>query len=166
MPGGYQGGGHPGRVGRAGIELEGDRALMAQLQHLIDIAPRKVISSAFRKSCKRIKAGIISNASGAVATKRTGNLIRGWKATKIKSSKRSRRMVQMLIEMPTRAAMGISPGDPYYYPVHLEYGHGNVKPFPVVRNAVNSRTSSELSQIARDIGDGIIKEAARKKGKK
>ena len=148
-----------------GAELEGVEELQKKLDRLVKQAPKKVVSSALRKSAKRTKPRILSLISGAVLNIRTGDYFKAWARSKIRSAGRlPGGFVRVGIVWPTRQELGISPDDKYFYPTALEYGtkDGRLRARPHLRPAIDNYKSSEYKAIAKDIKQGIEKEAMRK----
>ncbi len=151
------------------ISLVGDKALLKQLANLGKPATqKKAVRPALRKSAKRIKPRVVANLSGHPVATRTGRLRAAFAAEKIHGLPRSRVIIGMGFDMPTREALGIDPSDKYYYPVAVEYGHARgagkaaAPPHPYIRPAVDSNRESELTLIGRDIGKAIEKQAMKK----
>lgn len=151
------------------ISLVGDKALLKQLANLGKPATqKKAVRPALRKSAKRIKSRVIANLSGHPVAPKTGRLRDAFKGEKIHALPRSRVIIGMGFDMPTRASLGIDPSEKGFYPMSLEYGHAKgagksaAPPHPFIRPAVDSNRESELTLIGQDIGKSIIKQAMKK----
>lgn len=147
------------------ISLLGDKELERKLAKLATPASQKrAVRPALRNSNKRLKAHVVANLSGQVVKPLTGRWLRATTAAKVKAVKRSRQEIGTAFAMPTREELGIEPGDPFYYPFAVEYGHPapgreHASAKAPIRQAVNSHAREELFRIGKDIGKGIEKEA-------
>lgn len=149
------------------ISILGDKALSKKLARLGGVQQKAVVRSALGKSMTRIKKAVVAAApvrAGNVTGGQSpapGTLKRALKATKI--NRRTKRFgVSVAWPMPERHLLGIDPGDKYYYPAHVEYGHGGVPPNPYIRGTVNAMEAAEFRKIGADIGKGIEKKAAKR----
>lgn len=142
------------------ISFIGDRALQRKLNRLETRTAKKVVSAAFRKSAKRIRRRVVQNLSGNPVQVRRGELRRLFERAKIRGSSRRGRIRIGIVE-PDRDELGITSGDPNYWPYAVEYGHGGVPPHPYLRPAVDDHYDQEVAEIGRDIGAGIEREAKR-----
>lgn len=139
------------------IRLLGDKKLERLLRKLEPRVQKKVIRSAMRKAAKPVLARaktLVPVRTG----KRSGPLIRGMK---IKSLKRSRFRVGVLLQTPTREELGLSADDKYYYPSAIELGTSKTPAHPFFRNAMDQMRDVSMAIVRREIGNGIIREALR-----
>lgn len=143
------------------ISMVGDKEVERMFAQLPDASQKKVVRPAFRKSAKRTKARIVTNLSGHPVTPQSGKLLAAMKRVKIRAMKRSRARVGVVVPLPTREEVGISPEDKHYYPAAVEYGHSRAPAKRFIRNAVNDHEADELRMIGTDIGKGIEREARR-----
>jgi len=144
----------------------GDRELSRKLRRLDEKIQKKITRQALRKSAKRAKGRIVDNLNSGTPAIVTGDTAQAFKDAKIKGTTRKGR-IRIGVTWPERDALGITPDDPNYYPVALEYGHvaGSrpaAPPFPFLRPAIDEHTQSEYGRIAADLRTGIYKEAAKK----
>jgi hypothetical protein len=145
-----------------GAEIEGMKELEKKLDRLVAQAPKKVVSSALRRSAKRTKVRLLSMISGFVVKVQTGSYLNAWKKARIRSSGGRGGYIRLGISMPTREEFGIDQKDKHFYPMALEYGSSKMEARPHIRPAVDNYKSSEISAIARDIKAGIEKEASKR----
>lgn len=149
------------------ISLLGAKELERKLVRLAGKDQKAVVRGALGKSQTRIKKAVV--AAAPVRTDNLpggqspapGTLKRALKATKI-DRETTRISVAVNWPMPIRSLVGVAPGDKYYWPAHVEYGHGNVPPNPYIRGTVNAMEAAEFRKIGSDIGRGIEKKAAKK----
>ena len=143
------------------IRVLGVPALERALRNLAPVAERKVVRQALRKSAVRAKKRIVDNLSGVKVQVQTDTLRPAFKKAKIRGeTKRGR--IRVGVVFPERDQLGIGPDDKHYYPIAVEFGHGNVPPHPFLRPAIDEHKASEYRLIARDIGNGIEKQAGKK----
>ncbi len=135
------------------IRIFGDKAVARMLAKLPDKMQKTAVRIPMRKSAKRMKAAIVA----AVPVK-TGRLKAAMRAEKLLLTQNKRTgLIQYTIDLPPRAAVGIDPKDEFYYPTHLEFGHGNVPPHSFIRAPVNRMQDAEIAQMGRDIGKETIR---------
>lgn len=146
------------------IRAFGDKELEKQLGLIVDQAQKTIVSSALRKESTRAKKRIVSNIAALGLIKR-GVLIAGYQAAKIRSTRVSRSLIRVGVENPTRAALGISADDPYYFPYAVEFGHARAEPKPFIRPAIDEHRPASFRAIGKDIGSGILRAAKRGKTK-
>ena len=113
----------------------GDKSLIDQMEMLQGPKAKKIFKKATERATvliwlkTRSKAAAVLNRGYA-----TGKLVSNI-YFKVKSS--ARRGVYGYVAMPTRAMLGISKSDPFYYPAALEFGTANRKPQAFMRPAFN-----------------------------
>lgn len=186
-------------MARFDISLLGDKELSAKLAGMTEKLERKVLSGAFRKSANTVKADAQRRVTHVVTPKaRVGRRGRALKITKGQLKRAQRlaiafsRLASTIHAQPlkrrkhrvgygvltgTRAQLGIA--GRYYYPAHVEAGHGpphralhqlreavrrelgsrRTPPHPYLRPALKSNEGAIMAQLAADIRAGIEKEA-------
>lgn len=93
------------------------------------------------------------------------------RAIKLRVSKFQKRgTVQLIVQTGSRADMGIDPSSPYYYPAHVEYGHGlageagqgskAVPPHPFMRPAWDA-TKEPAAMLAENTMRELMEEEIR-----
>lgn len=132
--------------------------LEKKLHKLADKTQKKIVTAALRKEGTRVKRRIIANIKGKDLIK-TGTMLTAFKGAKVKTDRSNSKFIRAGVENPTRAALGIDPKDPYYYPYAVEYGGGQGEPIPFIRPAVDEHKAQSLRDIGQDIGKGIEREA-------
>lgn len=142
------------------ISVLGRKDLERALSRLESRTQKKVLRQALRKSAKRTQARVVDNLSGEKVGVITGQLREAFKKSKIRGATR-RGTIRIGVEFPTRDALGIAADDPHYYPTAVEFGHGNVPPYPYMRPAVDEHRTKEIAEIGRDVGKGIEREAGK-----
>jgi len=148
------------------ISLLGDKELERKLAGLADKLQRKVVRTALHKTLNKIvKKEIVRRLSGHPVQSKTGRLRAAMKRGRVRSSagRKARRTIARAIPLPPREELGIDPDDKFYYPAAVEYGHGNVPPKSFLRAAVDDNEERIKKHLARLIGEGIEREAARGK---
>lgn len=184
---------------RFNIALLGDKELSAKLAGMTEKLERKVLSQAFRKAALTIKAdaerrvgsgsrsavqlrgrqrGLPLTARQVGRLRRQGALVVGIRnSLRAQALKRRKGRVGYSVVTGTRAQLGIT--GRYYYPAHVEKGHGpphrvrhgtnaavrrefgsrRTPPHPFLRPALKQNEGALMSQIAEDIRTGIEREA-------
>lgn len=141
------------------IGMIGDKALQRKLGRMVDRAQKKIVRSAIRKGAKRTHERIIQNIRRKDLID-SGDMLAAFQKTKIKSqSRKPRALIRIGPVWPERSDLGIHANDKYYYPMAVEFGHGNVPAKPFVRPAINDHKDDERRAIAGDIRTGIMAEA-------
>lgn len=145
------------------ISILGDKRLDKMLATLEPKVQKRVLRKTLRASTKRLKVEVVTRLAGPnvhpLDKRGTGGWMAQQKKVAVKALKRSRGRMGYTLPFPTREALGISPDDKFFYPAAVEYGHPHAPAKAPIRTAVNSRTSLELSIIARETGKGIEREA-------
>jgi hypothetical protein len=142
------------------VTVHGVRELERALLKLVGRAENKVIAQALRKSAVRARDRVVENLSGNKVQVQTGVLRGAFQKAKIRGSTK-RGFIRRGVVFPERDQLGISADDPNYYPIAVEYGHGNVDAYPYLRPAIDEHKASEYRLLARDIGAGIEKQAGK-----
>ena len=136
------------------IEVLGDKALQRKLKALPIALERKIVRKALRAAAKPVLA-----TAKAMVPVESGKLQKGLKLRALTKQKRGQFGVQ--VRTPTRDELGLPYAERYYYPAHLELGHGNVAGRPFLRNALDSNRTTSTAIAAREIRAGIEAEAQR-----
>lgn len=165
-------------AGRFTVDLSGDAALIAKL----NVLPRATSQKAFRKVFREVGRKVIGPAIKTKMPKLTGALRRA--ALTFKAGKTRRQPVAFWIALPTRRALARAVAsvakrrakkDPtklaavaskeerimkgkYYYPAHVEYGHGKVPPHPFLRPAYDAVEAGAATKIVADVWAAIERE--------
>jgi len=155
--------------GMVQISMLGDKALQKQLDQMEEKVAWKVVRSAMRKRGNRVYKKMLENISGNPIRVRTGALLNAMRGLKVTAGKRRKHWMQQYIPLPTRASLGIKEyvksekSTHGYYPSALEYGWEGVPPKRWVRGAADHNKTAENALMAREIGKGIEREAAKKR---
>lgn len=139
------------------IKMLGDKGLERMLRELPDKAQKKVVRQAMRATVKTLHKELIRRAP--VLLGNVTDLKGAFAQQKVTPGKRSRDSITLGIPMPTREEVGIE-GD-YYHPMHVEFGHGDVRAHPYIRPAVDENAEREKKAMGNKLKIGIPKEAAR-----
>jgi len=144
------------------ISMIGDVELEKKLAALGDRATQlKAVRPSLRASAKRLKAEVVANLSGRVVQPKTGRLLAATQAQKVRALPRSRMVISVGFDFPTRIEMGIDADSKWFYPAHVEYGHPRAAPRPFIRSAVDRNRDSEYAAIGKQIGKTIERIARR-----
>lgn len=133
------------------ISLLGDKKLIRKLKRMEPAVQKRIMRKALRAGARPVR-----DESRRRAPILTGRLK---KSIKIRALKRSRNKLGVLVQTGTRAELGIDPDDRYYYPAHVELGHGSVPAIPYLRGALDSKAQEALRIIQREAWNGISAEA-------
>ena len=137
------------------IEVLGDKALQRKLKAIPIALERKIVRKALREAARPVLA-----TAQALVPVESGKLKKGLKLRALRKQKRGQFGVQ--VRTPTHDELGTPYGlRAYYYPAHLELGHGNVAGRPFLRNALDSNRTTSTAIAAREIRAGIEAEAQR-----
>lgn len=142
------------------ISVLGSKELQAKLSALADKAQKKIVRQAVRASAKRAREEIVHNIQRNSLVD-TGNLLSAFRRAGIRQASKYRGLIRLGPEWPSRAELGIRADDKYYYPTALEFGHPGAPAIPFIRPAIDERRQQEIATLARDIGAGIEREAAK-----
>lgn len=140
------------------ISMTGDLELTKKLHKLPDRLQKKIVKAAFRKEARKIRQRIVDNIDRLDLID-TGDMRQAFRGAKVKSATKSRRLIRIGTEFPTREELGIAPNDKNFYPAAVEYGHPGAAPKPFIRPAIDDHKDKSLRDIGNDIGAGIVKEA-------
>ena len=110
------------------IHLVGDKQLRYMFARLPDKMQNDVARKAVRKAAHRMKKPV-----AVAAPKKTGRLAALIEKAPVRARARTRRFIRQGWIMPTRAALGIAPDAPGYYPTAQEFGFAVVRGGEVVR---------------------------------
>jgi len=141
------------------ITMTGADDLIRKFGNLEARLQKKVARQALRAAGKRIHDHVARNLSGGVVNILTGRLFNAWMAERVHAIKRTRGLIGVAIDLPSRDALGIDPQDKYYYPTALEYGTPRFSAKAPFRRAVDDHAAAELRIIGEQIGRGIENEA-------
>lgn len=135
------------------VTLLGDKELQRKLNHLARNVQRKVV----RISMKKAGNEILRPAIVAAVPVKTGAL----KAAMAKEQFKvlSGRRTGVKLAMPPRDRLAMDPNDKYYYPTHVEYGHGNVPPHSYIRKPVDANANQWRNRVGQFMGTAIETEA-------
>lgn len=135
------------------ISVLGERELERKLAKLTAGVQRKIVRRALRDAAKPIR-----DAAKSRAPVKSGRLRRN---IKVRSMRRSRVRLGVLVRTGTRDEMGIPSDSPWYYPAIIEYGYENVPANPFLRGALDSNRQKALRIISDSVLGGINREARR-----
>lgn len=139
------------------ISITGVPELQRALRMLADKTQKRIVSHALTKESKRTKQRVVENIV-RLGLIDSGNLLSAFESAAIRSANKKSLIVKG-IAIPTRAQLGISPNDPYFYPYAVEYGHKGAIPHPYIRPAIDNHKQQSIADIAQDIGSGIERAA-------
>ena len=129
------------------LRLFGVKDLDAKFKKLPDRLQKKILRQSMRIAAKDVKAAV-----KAAVPKDTGRLRRG---IEIKSIKRSRSLVGVIVRTKTREHFGISADSKWYYPAIIEYGfvrHGiTYQPRSYLRATVDRLRAASVKRIGANI---------------
>ena len=129
------------------IEIEGHGEFTRALKRLDKKLARKIVRQALKPAADALK-----NAVQHEAPVDTGKLVANMTLSGFRTSKGAARYEVML---PTRTALGVSPGATGYYPAAVLYGTKNMPPNDFVGRAV-AKSGDKLRRMAlAKIADGI-----------
>lgn len=137
------------------ISVLGDKAVSRALDLLPEKSQFNVLRTATRRSNDRLRNDILLNLSGRDVEERTGRYVRAIESQKIRVVVEKKFAVISTLNLPSRASLGISPGDKWYYPAILEYGSPTMTAKSPIRRAVNQNQDREQGKLVRDISKGI-----------
>lgn len=153
--------------GDVGMELVGDKEVLAMLKKLPFAFQRKVVVPAMRNGAKALRAAVIEKVSGRFFAEPTGTLLAALKTTKVKAAKRSPRGIKYNWPLPSADELNLDrttasdrragkpAKDEGFYPLHVEYGymrkgkHIPAKSF--YRSTVNEMEREVLAEIGQMI---------------
>lgn len=138
------------------IAFLGERALQRKLLRISREAGVKIVEPALEKVAQQFAAD--STAAIPVDTGKLKSL--GMKVRKLRG-KRGRQSIGRVVQTPTRAKLGIEPGSKWFYPAHLELGHGNVKGVSFIRAVMKERGPRYGRFLRKAIGRGLERLAKR-----
>ena len=135
------------------ISLLGGKELQRTFRELPLKLQKSIVRKANTKAMKPILASVRSRTPVL-----TGNLRRGIKSRAMKVRRRGSVIGRILL-LPTRADLGISPSDKYYYPAAVEYGHDAVTGVNFLRGGFDAAEGEAFEILKREIVAGIEREA-------
>lgn len=140
------------------ISILGAKELERALSLLPDKVQRSVVSSANLKVAKKIHPETVRRVPVD-----TGKLKAALQAQNKPRKKTQATAVIYMLDLPTRAALGIDPADPWYYPAIVEYGYTakggrQVPPHSYIRAAVDEMIDVWHGMMRHDINKGIEKQ--------
>ena len=140
------------------ISILGDKELSRKLDALPKNVQRKLLGRALKLGGKLLKPKVV-----AAVPVDTGLLKQMMQKQNFKAVKANRRGdIRIGMPMPTREQMGIGPDEKYYYPAHVEYGHGNVPAKSYIRKPVDENAQMFHAEVGRALGAEIEAEAKKK----
>lgn len=140
------------------LQLDGFEEVIKIFEKLPATLQKKALRPALRAGAK-----IILKAAKAKSAKLTG---KNRRFIKIKSLKRSRKSIGVMIQTGTREQLGIPRDEQGYYPMVLEYGSKNVKRRPFMKPALRENHAAATRAIGKALEKNIekvVKKAAKKR---
>lgn len=137
--------------------LIGEKGLQRKLDRLAPALQRRIVRKAAREAGRPILATaktLCPVGLGAPGRKHLRDTLK-MRAVKSRSS------IGVKVQTGTREELGIDPGDPYFWPAALEFGHDNVPAHSYLRAAMDQNRATSLGIMSREIGAGITREAKR-----
>lgn len=148
------------------ISVLGDKQLERDLARFVPSAQKGILRKVLRASGKRQKARLVANLSGGVVKPESGRWLRATIAEPVRAIQRTRLRIGVAFSMPTRQQLGIDPKDKSFYPAAIEYGYtkkngDRVAAKRPIRRAVDDHAKEETAILARELGQGIERAAAK-----
>lgn len=131
------------------LELKGFENVLAQFNTLEDKVQKKALRPALRAGAKIIQRAAKSKSPRASGKNR--------KFIKIKSIKRKRGSVGLMIQTGTRQQLEIPLDKQGYYPMVLEYGSEHVRKQPFMRPALEQNRPKATDAIGKELKKRIEK---------
>lgn len=138
---------------RVNIDLKmiGDKALTAAFATFPDKMQKSIARKAFKKA-----ALLVKRAQERLIPVDTGRLKGlGLTVKPKKNSGRGNRAIGSVILTPTRQELGIAANAKFYYPAHVELGHGNVAPRPFMRKGMAMKRRSAITVASAELRKGM-----------
>ncbi len=132
------------------IKLLGDVELQRRLYALPEKLQKKAVRPALKAAAKVVLATAKANCPIL-----TGAMKRSLKVRALKSSRRIGANFGSLIMTGKREELGINPFAPGYYPMSVEFGHGNVPAHPFLRPALDTNRENVKGILRREISQRI-----------
>lgn len=136
------------------IQVLGDKVIERRLHELADATQKKVVTHALREGGRPVL-----KTAQTLCPVRTGALKKSLKLRAYK--KRRQGIFGVAVFTGTRRELGIPEGYRWYYPMAVEYGHGNVPAHSFMRKALDDNRRKSMRIIKTQIGTGIEREARR-----
>ena len=131
----------------AKIILSGVPELDRKLKLLAANMANKITRGALRTAGKQLL-----EKTKAAAPVDTGRLRKG---LKLKALKRSRTRSGVMIQTPSREALGIKPGDKSYYPAAVEFGTDKKAANPFMRGTAQKEKPMVVAVFKREVAAGV-----------
>lgn len=125
------------------LELTGFENVLAQFNTLDDKVQKKALRPSLRAGAK-----IIQKAAKSKSPRLSG---KNRKFIKIKSIKRTRKSIGLMIQTGTRQQLGIPLDEHGYYPMVLEYGSKNVRRQPFMKPALEQNRAKAIKAIGKEL---------------
>lgn len=139
------------------ITLQGSKELARLLTSLPKAMEEEIVKEACDAGAEVVLASIQSR-----TPVRTGKLRE--KLRIVPARARYRGLISALVTTPTRAELGVSKDDPYYWPAALEYGHSrkladgrikSTKAFPFMRDGFDAAENQAADTVRRKVEEGV-----------
>ena len=144
------------------IRVLGSEALSKAMAALPARVQKKLVRSSLRDSAKRHRSYVVRQSLALRGrTQRSGRerllqLAEYFETADVRSAG-NRKLIRVGLTFPSRDELGVDAKDKNYWPSAIEYGspaHG-IPAHPYMRPAVDENKTTELTILARDIGDDI-----------
>lgn len=125
------------------MKLIGDKKLARKFDKMPKRVQGRTVRRGLRAGAKLIQASalrLVPEDTGALA----GTI-------KVRSGRRRRGRINMIIVTGTRDELGIDSADPYYYPAVVEYGSEarNIPPTPFMADAADEKGQAAINRASR-----------------
>lgn len=132
------------------FQLKGVEELKKKLRKLRGTAMRRALRQAVRAAAKPVRdlaKQIVLDDSGALR-----------RSLKVKSGRRSKKLISAIIVPGTRAQLGIAENATGFYPTHIELGRkGKTQPNRFLRDAMELQRQDAIKDITKGVQDGIAR---------
>ena len=144
------------------INVKGFDKFDRQLRNLDNKVAKKIVKTATRAAAKNTLTAVKANARSMIGGD-MGQLIAKWaKIIVFKHQRRGSWGVQIGMKAGVPEFVDYSKvGKRNYIPSALEFGHGNARPIPYIRNAWEKTKRQDVIIMGRELKKGIEREAKR-----
>ncbi len=140
---------------RIEIEVTGESNIDIALRTLGPKIEKRILTKAFRIGAKVILRQARANLAVISKTGRhTGPIAR---RLSVRALRRQKNRVGVMIQTPTREKLGISPGNKWYYPAHIELGTRRTTAQPYLRNAFDENIKDVDALVIAAINEEVEK---------
>lgn len=136
----------------ASISLSGDKEILRAFGEFPKIMQNRILRKAMTKAAQPIRDRVeqLTPVQSPPFKGQSPN-VRLKRLVRVVAGKRSRKRVRRLVAFPVRARLKIPDDAKWYYPAHLEYGHGKVAPRGMMRRALSQKKSEAETILQREV---------------